>query len=111
MEFRKLRGMESRPLVDTVRSSLTSQLPSSPPGPLLTFVTILQARLQPPGDFKSGSPRSGTLRVGVGQGCVWGPPEAHTCSFSGRTYQSPMMTMTTWTCKSSAGPHLAPAFL
>ena len=37
MEFRKLRGMESRPLVDTVRSSLTAQLPSSPPGPLLTF--------------------------------------------------------------------------
>uniref|UniRef100_A0A8C9MDM2 Mitogen-activated protein kinase kinase kinase kinase n=1 Tax=Panthera tigris altaica TaxID=74533 RepID=A0A8C9MDM2_PANTA len=52
MQFRKLRGMESRPTAHT-------------------------AHLQPPGDFRSSSPRSGTLGVeGRGLGYVRDPTPA-----------------------------------
>lgn len=65
MEFRKLRGMESRPPVDTVRSSLTAQL--LPPLPSL-LTLLLSHRL-------SYSPLE-TSRVAVlGQGPLgweWG---------------------------------------
>lgn len=68
-------------------------------------MTIPQAHLQPPGDFRSSSPRSGTLSTeGRGLGHVGESPEGHACHSSGGTCRSLMMTMTTWTCKRGVAP-------
>lgn len=76
------------------------------PSPSLPFamlsLLIPQVLLQPPGDFQSTSPRSGTPHPPGRRGgpwVLWEPPEAHTCHSSGASCQSLMTTMMTWTCK------------